>query len=85
MDSKDLPQSIDGKEKYTGKRLILLSGESSFDKTCEEAKNVSLRLANSLDYKANTEDYKKAFQEADGIVFERFGVAVINENHDDQI
>ena len=85
MDAQDTPPPINGKEKYTGRRLIQLNRESSFDKTGEVAQNVFLRLANSLDYRANAGDYNKAFQEADGIVFERFGVAVINENHDDQI
>ena len=85
MDAPNTPQPIDGKDKFTGKRLVLLSSESSFNQASEEAKNSSLRLANSLDYQSDTNNYKKAFQDADGIVFERFGVAVINENHEDQI
>src|SRR5690606_15881179 len=37
------------------------------------------------DYPHNSNSYQKAFQEADGLVFERFGIAVINKDHEDQI
>lgn len=71
--------------KYTGKRLLMLDETAGYKKISEQASDVSLRLAFSSDYKSHEEDYVKAFSEADGIVFDRFGVAVVNQDHDEQI
>lgn len=72
-------------KKFTGRRLVSLGNSSSFQSLNNQAKDVSLRLASSKDYPHNSNSYQKAFQEADGLVFERFGIAVINKDHEDQI
>lgn len=71
--------------KYTGKKLVMLSPDASMQKIDEEASGAALRLAPSSAYRSHEEDYQKAFTEADGIVFEKFRVAVINANHDEQV
>ncbi|WP_375585778.1 S8 family serine peptidase [Cyclobacterium xiamenense] len=71
--------------KYTGKKLVMLSPGASMKNIDEEAKEAALRLAPSGAYRKHEEDYLKAFEEGDGIVFEKFGVAVINANNDEQI
>jgi len=73
------------KPKFTGKKLVLLNPEASFKNINEEATGAALRLAPSGDYKNIEEDYVKAFAEGDGIVFEKFNVAVINADHDEQV
>src|SRR5690554_1147372 len=70
------------RKKYTGKRLVVLNDSSSYQSVNNQVSEVALRLANSKDY---PKGYDDAFREADGIVFERFGIAVINEAHDEQI
>lgn len=74
-----------GRLKYTGKRLIVLRDAGSYQSVNDQAKDVSLRLASSMDYAKGLKGYHEAFREADGIVFERFGIAVVNETHDEQI
>ena len=71
--------------KYTGKKLVMLSPDTNMKKIDEEASGAALRLAPSSAYRSHEEDYQKAFTEGDGIVFEKFRVAVINANHDEQI
>ena len=63
----------------------MLAPDAKFSDIASQAENASLRLANSTEYKSHEEDYINAFDQADGIVFERFGVAVINENHEAEI
>jgi subtilisin family serine protease len=63
----------------------MLDPKAKFKDIAGEAGEVSLRLAPSSDFKTHEEDFVKAFDQADGIVFENFGVAVINDNHQDEI
>jgi subtilisin family serine protease len=73
------------KPEFTGKKLVLLHPDASFKDIDNEAAGASLRLAPSGDYKSKEGDYAKAFDEGDGIVFEKFNVAVVNADHDDQV
>lgn len=81
----DSPSPNSGKKKYTGKRLVVLRDSGTSKSITDQAHNVSLRLASSNDYLGGTKNHEDAFRNADGIIFEKLGVAVINENHDDQI
>lgn len=75
----------DPKPEFTGRRLVMFNPDAGMKDIENAAKNASLRLARSSDYKSHEEDYVEAFSQADGIVFENFGVAVINENHESEI
>src|SRR5690606_118981 len=77
--------SPNDRKKYTGRRLVVLGDASSYQSINNQANEVALRLANSKDYPNGRKGYHDAFREADGIVFERFGIAVVNEAHDEQI
>ena len=81
----DQPELLQSKPEFTGRRLVMLAPDAKFSDIASQAENASLRLANSSEYKSHEEDYINAFDQADGIVFERFGVAVINENHEAEI
>ncbi|MCH6236123.1 S8 family serine peptidase [Cognataquiflexum rubidum] len=81
----DQIETLESKPEFTGKRLVMLDHNAKFKQIEGEAGEASLRLASSSDFKSHEEDYVKAFDQADGIVFENFGVAVINENHQEEI
>ena len=81
----DQPEVLASKPEYTGKRLVMLDPKAKFKDIEGEAGGASLRLAPSSEFKSKQEDYIKAFDQADGIVFENFGVAVVNENHEAEI
>lgn len=85
MDANQGFTSSDERKKYTGRRLVVLGKSSNFQSINSQAEEVSLRLASSKDYPNNTGGYQEAFREADGLVFERFGIAVINQDHEEQI
>ncbi|WP_158861159.1 S8 family serine peptidase [Lunatibacter salilacus] len=80
-----LPEDHSSKPQYTGRRLVMMEPGSSNKNISDAANKVSLRLAFSSDYKNHEEDYANAFDEADGIVFEKFGIAVINDHHEGEI
>jgi len=82
---KEFQQQTEARPKFTGKRLVMLASKATHKTISTHAKNVSLKLASFSDYKKGDEDFHKAFEEADGIVFEQFGVAVINQDKDKQI
>lgn len=80
-----MPEDNSFKPQYTGRRLVRLDRTTTVKTIAAEAERVSLRLAFSTEYKNHEEDYVNAFTEADGIVFERFGVAVINDHHEAEV
>lgn len=80
-----MPEDHSSKPQYTGKRLVMMERGASNRNISDAADKVSLRLAFSTDYKNHEEDYANAFDEADGIVFEKFGIAVINDHHEGEI
>lgn len=73
------------KPRFTGKTLVMLNPETSQKRIFSQAKTASLRLAAFTDYASHDADFNKAFEDGDGIVFERLGIAVINENRDREL
>jgi subtilisin len=71
--------------KFTGKRLVKIASDATIKTISSQAKNVSITLASSGDYKKASDDYTEAFEEADGIVFEGFRVAIVNEDKEEQV
>jgi len=67
--------------KYTGRQLVLLNTAAKTSVLINQAKKASLRFANSLDFsKAKSGDFlHMALLQADGIVFDKLKVAIINE------
>jgi subtilisin len=86
MDTKNrMPEDNTSKPEYTGRRIVMIDADASYKKINDAAKGVSLRLSFSKDYKNHEEDYINAFRDSDGIVFEKFGVAVINANYEAEL
>ncbi len=73
------------KQKFTGKQLILIDTNATSKSISAHSKNASLKFASFNDYKNEPNDYHKAFREADGILFEEFGIAVVNKDRDKQV
>jgi len=83
--TKGLLQKVSTRPKFTGKSLVKIDPEASHKTIASHAKNASLKFASFNDYTNNEQDYTRAFEEADGIVFDGFRVAIVNENRDRQI
>lgn len=75
------------KPKFTGRSLVLLNNSVKPATVSNQAKRASLRLASTLDYakSASPDIIEKALSEADGIVFEKIRVAVLNEGKVEEI
>lgn len=71
--------------KFTGKKLVMMSASATHKKITSSTKNASLKLASFTDFKKPEQDFTKAFDESDGIVFEEFGVAVVNQGREQQV
>ncbi|MFT4024270.1 MAG: S8 family serine peptidase [Flavihumibacter sp.] len=67
--------------KFTGRKLVLLNTTAKTNVLINQAKKASLRFASSLDFnKAKSGDFlHTALQQADGILFDKMKIAVINE------
>lgn len=81
----NLNQKTTVKQKFTGKQLILINTNATSKSITTHSKNASLKFASFNDYKNEPNDYHKAFTEADGILFEEFGIAVVNKDRDRQV
>jgi len=77
---KELQQQPVNRPKFTGKRLVMLDNKATHKTISTHALNASLKLAAFSDYQKTNEDFTKAFDEADGIVFEQFHFKV-TKNH----
>jgi len=82
---KTFPSFTATKLKFTGKRLVKIDPDASRKTISSGVKNASLKLASFSDYTNDNEDYTKAFNEADGIVFEGFRIAIVNENLEENV
>ncbi len=79
-------QPPEGSPRYTGRQLVMVDAGATHKTILSKAGKASLKLASFKDYcKKDSPDFQKAFEEADGIVFEQCGVAVINEGKEAQI
>jgi subtilisin len=82
---KTFPSLTATKLKFTGKQLVKIDPDASQKTISAGARNASLNLASFSDYAKGNEDYAKAFKDADGIVFEGFRVAIVNENLEKEV
>ena len=71
--------------KFTGKQLVMINSEATPRRIKSQVKNASLNLAYSGDFENTPQEFPKALAESDGVVFEKFGVAVINQEREAQV
>lgn len=81
---KELQQPAN-RPKFTGKRLVMYDTGATHKTISKHAWKASLKFAAFSDYRSTDEDFTRAFDEADGIVFEHFGIVVINEDREKQV
>jgi len=85
MDEINL-QHLQDRPRYTGKSIVMLDKSAPTSSILNQAaQTASLELATFSDYDNDLQKYHLAFEQADGIVFEKFGVAVIKENKTQQV
>lgn len=72
------PPKSDEKPKFTGRKLVRLAPGASRNLIESKVKNASIKVASFKDYGSDEKNYNKAFEEADGILFEELGIMVIN-------
>src|SRR5699024_8923360 len=82
---QDSLHSQNDRPKFTGKQLVMLKAGISSKAIVEEAKKASLKLVCFDDFKENIHHFHRAFEDGDGIVFEQCGVAVINQQKEEQV
>jgi subtilisin len=83
--SKEFQQGSATRSRFTGKWIVMLASKTTHRTISTQANKVSLKFASFSDYRKGNEDYTKAFDETDGIVFEQLGIVVVNGNLDKQI
>ena len=71
--------------RFTGKQIVMLAPKTSSKTISTQADKASLKFGSFNDYRKGNEDYTKAFEETDGIVFEKLGIIVVNGNLDKQV
>ncbi len=78
-------EEIYSRRKFTGRRLVMLDGAAGFQQIASVTHNASLDLAFSGDYSSIGSNYEQAFEQADGLVFEKLGVAIVKEAYEERI
>lgn len=72
--------------RFTGKQLVILNKESTIRNFVKSASNMSMRIASLGDYKGHSDNVvDTALKEADGLVFEKLKVAVVNKETQPQM
>jgi subtilisin len=82
---REFQQLKEERPRFTGKQLVMLDAKATPKSISAQIKNASLRLASFSDYEKGSLSFEKAFEESDGIIFEQFGVAVVNEEREKQV
>ena len=73
------------RSRFTGKRIVMFASKATHKMISTLANKASLKFASFGDYRKGDEDYTKAFDETDGIVFEQLGIIVVNGNREKQV
>lgn len=79
LTSKESHRKSGTGSRFTGKRIVMLAPKTSPKTISTQADKASLKFASFNDYRKGNEDYTKAFDETDGIVFEQLGIVVVNQ------
>lgn len=69
--------------RYTDREIVILNGNSSVSQLQKEVANLSLRLASNRDFYKKPNLLQRAFEQADGLIFDNLGLAIVNQarNH----
>jgi len=73
------------KPRFTGSQLVSVRRGARTSAITSQAKNASIRMATSSDFKLKPERFISAFTDGDGIYFEKLGIAVINQEREDGV
>ena len=71
--------------RFTGKRIITMNQQAAPSSMRSLTKNASLKVASIRDFTAGTTDYLEAFSQGDGIYFDSFKIAILNDGNEEQV
>jgi subtilisin family serine protease len=71
--------------RFTGKRIITMNSEAKPASIQKLSRSASIKMASINDFKSDMTRFNEAFQQADGLYFDNFKVAVVNEGNEDQL
>lgn len=71
--------------RFTGKRMVTMNREAKPSSIQKISKNASLNIASIRDFSSDIGNYHQAFTQSDGIYFEKFKIAIINEGKEEQV
>ncbi len=82
---KNLFATQEEKPRFTGKRMVTMNRDAKPASIQKISRQASLKIANIRDFSSDMGKYHEAFTQADGIYFDTFKVAVINEGKEEQV
>jgi len=71
--------------RFTGKRMVTMNREARPSSIRKISKKASLNIASIKDFSSNIGNFHEAFTQSDGIYFEKFKIAIINEGNEEQV
>jgi subtilisin family serine protease len=71
--------------RFTGRRIVMMNKEAPSTFIKKFTQKTSLNLASIRDFKSDVNNFHEAFNQADGIYFDTFKIAVINEGNEEPI
>ena len=78
--------SVQGnRPRFTGKRIVTMNRDADHSIIQKLSKKASLNIASIKDFSSGTANYQQAFSHGDGIYFDTFKIAVINDGNDEKV
>jgi subtilisin family serine protease len=71
--------------RFTGKRIVTMNPQAAPTAMRSLTKNASLKMASIRDFSSGTTDFHEAFSQADGIYFDSFKIAILNDGNEEQV
>jgi len=71
--------------RFTGKRIVTMNSRAAPTAMRSLIKNASLKVASIRDFSSGTTDFHEAFSQADGIYFDSFKIAILNDGNEEQV
>lgn len=73
------------KPRFTGNRIITMNRDAKPASISRLSRNASLKMASIRDFKSDLSNYHEALDQADGIYFDNFKIAVFKKGKEEQV
>jgi subtilisin family serine protease len=81
----NLFQVLGDRPRFTGKRIVTMNPQAAPSAMRTLTKKASLRVASIRDFSTGSTDFQQAFNEGDGIYFDSFKIAILNDGNEEQV